>query len=67
MAHRALWSVIEVSETKTSTIDSVNFDMSTPGYKFEYIPTPLASRGFGMYVKDSLNYMIIDKTSNEAF
>ena len=61
------FSVIGVSETKISTVDSVNFDTSIPGYKFEYVPTPLASGGVGMYVKDSLNYTIIDKTSNEAF
>ena len=60
------FSVIGVSETKISTVDSVNFDTSIPGYKFEYVPTPLASGGVGMYVKDSLNYTIIDKTSNEA-
>ena len=61
------FSVIVVSETKISTTDSVNFDTSIPGYKFEYVPTPLASGGVGMYVKDNLNYTIIDKTSNEAF
>ena len=61
------FSVIGVSETKISTVDSVNFDTSIPGYKFEYVPTPIASGGVGMYVKDSLNYTIIDKTSNEAF
>ena len=61
------FSVIRVSETKISTVDSVNFDTSVPRYKFEYLPTPLASGGVGMYVKDSLNYTIIDKTSNEAF
>ena len=61
------FSVIGVSETKISTVDSVNFDTSIPGYKLEYVPTPLASGGVGMYFKDSLNYTIIDKTSNEAF
>ena len=61
------FSVIGVSETKISTVDCVNFDTSIPGYKFEYVPTPLSSGGVGMYVKDNLNYTIIDKTSNEAF
>ena len=61
------FSVIGVSETKISTVDSVNFDTSIPGYKFEYVSTPLSSGGVGMYVKDNLNYTIIDKTSNEAF
>ena len=48
------FSVIGVSETKIGTVDSVNFHMSVPGYKFEYVLTPLTSRGVGMYVKDSL-------------
>ena len=45
------FSVIGVSETKISTVDFVNFDTSIPGYKFEYVPTPLSSGGVGMYVK----------------
>ena len=52
------FSVIGVSETKISTVDSVNFDTSIPGYKFEYVPTPLASGGVGMYVKDSLQRLL---------
>ena len=37
------------------------------GYVFEYVPTPLASRGVGMFIDESLDYRILEKTSNEAF
>ena len=38
-----------------------------PGYVFEYVPTPLASGGVGMFIDESLDYRILEKTSNEAF
>jgi len=38
-----------------------------PGYVFEYVPTPLASGGVGMFIDESLNFCILEKTSNEAF
>jgi hypothetical protein len=37
------------------------------GYKFEYVPTPLSFRGVGMYIDNTLEYVIIEKHSNEAF
>ena len=38
-----------------------------PGYVFECVPTPLASGGVGMFINKSLNYRILEKTTNEAF
>ena len=61
------FNVIGVTETK---ITNANLQMSTahiPGYVFEYVPTPLASGGVGMFIDESLDYRIIEKTSNEAF
>ena len=29
------------------------------GYKFEYVPTPLAFGGVGMYIDNTLEYVII--------
>ena len=48
---------------KSQAIDS----LSDTGYSFEYVRTPLAAEGFGMYVKDCLNYTVIERTSEEAF
>lgn len=59
--------VIGVFEIKISIVDFVNFDMFIFGYKFEYVLIFLVFGGVGMYVKDSLNYMIIDKIFNEVF
>ena len=43
------------------------FNPSIPGYVFEYVPTPLASGGVGLYINDSLKYTVIEKVSAEAF
>ena len=32
-----------------------------------YVPTPLASGGVGMFIYETLNYKVIEETSNEAF
>lgn len=34
---------------------------------FEYVPTPLASGGVGLFVDQSLHYTVLEKNSNEAF
>ena len=56
-----------MTETK---ITNDNFDQNIPelkGYKFEYVPTPLVSGGVGMYIDETLNYMVLEKISSEAF
>ena len=45
----------------------MDFNPSIPGYVFEYVPTPLASGGVGLYINDSLKYTVIVKVSDEAF
>ena len=45
----------------------MDFNPSIPGYVFEYVPTPLASGGVGLYINDSLKYTVIKKVSDEAF
>ena len=37
------------------------------GYSFEYVPTPLASGGVGMYINNNLRYSVLEKTSNKSF
>jgi hypothetical protein len=36
-------------------------------YKFESVPTPLASGGVGMYIHDNLKYTVLEKCSNTLF
>ena len=61
------FSLIGVSETKINSSKDVNFDPRIPGYVFEYVTTPLASGGVGLYISVSLKYTVIEKTSEEAF
>lgn len=64
-------SIIGVSETKNNSAKILDFDPNIPGYVFEYVWTPLASGGVGLYINDSLKYTVIDKnikiTAEEAF
>ena len=50
-----------------TNIGSLNFNPNIPGYKFEYVETPLSAGGVGMYIDETLNYRVIEKNSNEAF
>ena len=45
----------------------MDFNPSIPGYVFEYVLTPLASGGVGLYINDSLKYTVIEKVSDETF
>ena len=61
------FNIIGVSETKITNVNSQFYVAKIPGYAFEHVPTPLASGGVGMFIDESLNYHILEKTSNEAF
>ena len=43
------FSIIGVSETKIISGKEMDFNPCIPGYVFEYVPTPLASGGVGLY------------------
>ena len=61
------FSIIGVSETKIISGKEMDFNTRIPGYVFEYVPTPLASGGVGLYINDSLKYTVIEKVCDEAF
>ena len=43
----------------------MDFHRSIPGYVFEYVPTPLASGGVGLYINYSPKYTVNEKVSEE--
>ena len=59
--------LLESRRKITISNEKNNFHPSIPGYGFEYVPTPLASEGIGLFVDQSLHYTVLEKTSNEAF
>ena len=61
------FDVIGISETKITNSYESKAHPNISGYVFEYVPTPLASGGIGLFVNRSLNYNVLEKTSNEAF
>ena len=62
-------TIIGLSETRITNADSnsLTFNPNIPGYNFEYVPAPLSAGGVGMYIKEELNYRIVERTSNESF
>ena len=61
------FGVIGISETKITNSNSAISVPTIPGYNFEFVPTPLASGGVGLFIDDRHSYRILEKTSNEAF
>ena len=61
------FDIIGISETKITNSNESKAHPSIPGYVFEHVPTPLAFGGTGLFVDQSLNYNVLEKTSNEAF
>ena len=60
------FNVIGVTETKITNANSQLCTAHIPGYLFEYVPTPLASEGVGMFIDESLDYHVLERTSNEV-
>ena len=48
------FNIIGITETTITNSSELNFEIQIPGYEFEYVPTPLASGGVGMYVDNTL-------------
>ena len=61
------FSVIGITETKITNSIGIDFNPHIPNYQFELVPNALSCGGVGMYVNTSLNYTVLEKTSNEAF
>ncbi|CAB4013771.1 Hypothetical predicted protein, partial [Paramuricea clavata] len=55
------FNIIGVTETKITNLTQLNFETKIPGYEFEYVPTPLASGGVGMYIDNTLEYTVLEK------
>jgi hypothetical protein len=61
------FSVIGITETKIRDNKFTDFNPEIVNYKFEFVPTPLASGGAGMYIRNDLGYTVLEKNSNKAF
>ena len=61
------FSVVGVTETRIRNANFIDFNPEIPGYTFEYVPTPLSAGGVGMYIDSELSYIVLEKSSNEAF
>ena len=61
------FNIIGITETKINDSNSESAEFSLPGYEFEFVQTPLAFGGVGMFVDETLHYTIVEKMSNEAF
>jgi len=59
--------IIAVTETRIYNEDIRHLNVTLANYNFEFVPTPLAAGGVGMYIDDTLPYKVIEKTANEAF
>ena len=68
------FDVIGITETKINVpcaekCDSVPKEKipKITGYNFEHVPTPLAFGGVGLFIDESLDYVILEKTCTAAF
>ena len=55
------FNVIGGTETKITKSNEHLCNYQIPGYNFEQVPTPLVSRGVGLFIDDTLNYTVSKK------
>ena len=61
------FSVIGITETRIKQNNFNDFNYNITGYSFEFVPTPLAAGGVGMYINNRFNYVVIEKAINIAY
>ena len=61
------FSIIGITETRITENDQSDYHPSIPGYRFEFVPTPLAAGGVGMFIGENVKYRVIEKISSRAF
>ena len=63
------FDILGISETKIANSSALSFNpnLNIPGYATEFVPTPLASGGVGMYFNNNLRYSVLERTSNQSF
>ena len=61
------FDIIGVTETRINQHKIVDFNPTIPKYNFEFVPTPLAAGGVGMYINSLMNYKILEKSSTNSF
>jgi hypothetical protein len=59
------FSVIGVTETRINQTEISDSNPAFQNCNFEYVPTPQAAGGVGMYIGNALNYTIIEKCTND--
>ena len=59
-------TIIGIKETKINDSNSESAEFSLPGYEFEFVPTPLAFGGVGMFIDETLHYTILEKTMHSG-
>ena len=61
------FSVIGITETRIKQPNLNDFNYNIAGYSFEFVPTPLAAGGVGMYINNRFNYVVIEKAANTTY
>ena len=56
------FNIIRITEN-----DQSDYQPSIPGYSFEFVPTPLAAGGVGMFIDDNVKYRVIEKSRHTLF
>ena len=63
------FTIIGVTETRIREGDSVNLSLmpELPGYRFEFVPTPLAAAGVGLFIDENVKYRIAERVTNSSY
>ena len=62
------FDITGITETKiTNSNIPLILNLNLHSYFFEYVPTPFASGGVGMYINNKLKYSVLEKMSTDAY
>ena len=58
--------LLGVTETKIINLNEHCTIPNIPGYNFEHVPTPLSAGGVRLFIDQSLDYLVLEKTSRRS-
>ena len=61
------FDLLGVTETKITNLNEHCAIPNIPGYNFEHVPTPLSAGGAGLFIDQSLDYLVLEETSTPDF
>ena len=61
------FTVLGVTETRLCEGASIDFIPQVPGYRFEFVKTPLSVGRVGLFINENYKYRVLERSTNSSY